>query len=93
MTFRLAIVRSDWVLEAWKNRDVIDFMATDDEFSGLHKVRSFEGQHVCFFGFEPDEQEHMTGILELNGGILTDIDDPECSHVVSCVGLCVCVCV
>lgn len=83
MTFRLAVVRSDWVYAAWENRDQKAFLAVSDDFSKVHKLRSFEGQRVCFFGFSTEEHQHMVDILTANGGISTSLDDPECSHVVS----------
>ncbi|XP_052899301.1 protein ECT2 isoform X2 [Anopheles moucheti] len=82
MTFRLAIIRPNWVLEAWKNRHDPNFSATIETFTKLHRLRAFEGQKVCFFGFPEEEQQHMIDVLKTNGGIPTDLEDPECSHVV-----------
>uniref|UniRef100_A0A0K8TS04 Putative guanine nucleotide exchange factor pebble n=1 Tax=Tabanus bromius TaxID=304241 RepID=A0A0K8TS04_TABBR len=81
-TFRLAVVRSEWVYSAWEKRDVSGFQATNNEFTSKHKLKAFEGQRICFFGFSPEEHEHMVDVLKNNGGIPTDIEDPECSHVV-----------
>uniref|UniRef100_A0A182SWQ4 BRCT domain-containing protein n=1 Tax=Anopheles maculatus TaxID=74869 RepID=A0A182SWQ4_9DIPT len=83
MTFRLAIIRPNWVLEAWKNRHDHNFSATVETFTKLHRLKAFEGQKVCFFGFPEEEQQHMIDVLKTNGGIPTDLEDPECSHVVS----------
>ncbi|XP_053667102.1 protein ECT2 [Anopheles marshallii] len=82
MTFRLAIIRPNWVLEAWKNRHDPNFSATIETFTKLHRLKAFEGQKVCFFGFPEEEQQHMIDVLKTNGGIPTDLEDPECSHVV-----------
>uniref|UniRef100_A0A182PVP0 Pebble n=1 Tax=Anopheles epiroticus TaxID=199890 RepID=A0A182PVP0_9DIPT len=82
MTFRLAIIRPNWVLEAWKNRHDPTFSATVETFTKLHRLKAFEGQKVCFFGFPEEEQQHMIDVLRTNGGIPTDLEDPECSHVV-----------
>ncbi|XP_050073881.1 protein ECT2 [Anopheles maculipalpis] len=82
MTFRLAIIRPNWVLEAWKNRHDPNFSATVETFTKLHRLKAFEGQKVCFFGFPEEEQQHMIDVLKTNGGIPTDLEDPECSHVV-----------
>uniref|UniRef100_A0A8W7P427 Protein ECT2 n=1 Tax=Anopheles coluzzii TaxID=1518534 RepID=A0A8W7P427_ANOCL len=82
MTFRLAIIRPNWVLEAWKNRHDPNFSATIETFTKQHRLKAFEGQKVCFFGFPEEEQQHMIDVLRTNGGIPTDLEDPECSHVV-----------
>ncbi|XP_053674461.1 protein ECT2 [Anopheles nili] len=82
MTFRLAIIRPNWVQEAWKNRHDPSFSATSEPFTKLHRLKAFEGQKVCFFGFPEEEQQHMIDVLKTNGGIPTDLEDPECSHVV-----------
>jgi protein ECT2 len=83
MTFRLAVVRPEWVVEAWKRRNDTEFRATEDDFTKMHKLKPFEGQRICFFGFPADEHQHMEDVLKTNGGIPTHIEDPECSHVVS----------
>lgn len=82
MTFRLTVVHSEWVHAAWEQRDNLDFLATDDEFTRNHRVKRFEGQRVCFFGFSAEEHQEMVDILKSNGGIPVDLDDPTCSHVI-----------
>ncbi|KAL9906291.1 epithelial cell transforming 2 pebble isoform 5-T7 [Glossina fuscipes fuscipes] len=81
-TFRLTVVRPAWVYAAWEQRDKPGFRANTEEFSSEHKLKAFEGQKICFFGFPADEHEHMVEVLESNGGIPAELDDPECSHVV-----------
>lgn len=34
-------------------------------------------------GFPEEEEKHMTEVLEANGGTVTNLDDPACTHVVS----------
>lgn len=82
MTFRLTVVRAKWVEEAWEQRNNPNFFATDADFSKTHKLKPFEGQRICFFGFSPEEHQEMVEVLKSNGGIPTDLDDPECSHVI-----------
>lgn len=48
-----------------------------------HKLKPFFGARVCFVGFSSDETKHMHEVLEANGGQVTNIDDPLCTHVVS----------
>ena len=83
MTFRLSVVRAAWVYEAWNNRDNINFVATQEEYTKNHALKAFEGHRICFFGFANDEHQHMVDVLQSNGGIPTDLEDPECSHVVN----------
>ncbi|XP_055533727.1 protein ECT2 isoform X3 [Wyeomyia smithii] len=82
MTFRLAVVRPSWVTHAWQNRDDPSLVATSEEFTKNHRLKAFEGQKICFFGFPPEEHQHMVDVLTMNGGIPTNLEDPECSHVV-----------
>lgn len=83
MTFRLPAIRPSWVLEAWEQRDRESFCAKEEHFLREHKLKVFEGQKVCFFGFPPEEHQHMIDVLKSNGGLPTVMEDPECSHVVS----------
>lgn len=43
----------------------------------------FAGARVCFVGFPEDETQHMAEVLASNGGSTCQMDDPDCSHVVS----------
>ncbi|XP_022219575.2 protein ECT2 isoform X2 [Drosophila obscura] len=81
-TFRLSVVRPDWVYAAWSDRDTLEFDATQECFTKTHKLKAFEGQKVCFFGFPAEEHQHMVDVLLENGGVCVDLKDPECSHVV-----------
>lgn len=83
MTFKVSVVHPTFVLEAWERRNEVNFSATSSEFSRIHLLKAFDGQRICFFGFAPDEHQHMVEILKANGGIPTTLEDPECSHVVS----------
>ncbi|KAL7732556.1 hypothetical protein ACLKA6_019189 [Drosophila palustris] len=81
-TFRLTVVRPAWVLAAWSARDSKEFEATQDSFTKAHRLKAFEGQKICFFGFPAEEHQHMVDVLLENGGVCAELDDPECSHVV-----------
>ncbi|SPP86966.1 protein ECT2 isoform X1 [Drosophila guanche] len=81
-TFRLSVVRPDWVYAAWADRDTLEFDATQESFTKTHRLKAFEGQKVCFFGFPADEHQHMVDVLLENGGVCASLEDPECSHVV-----------
>lgn len=83
MTFRLTVIRSAWVYDAWEQRNNPEFKAKNKTFTDQHRLKAFEGQRICFFGFAPDEHQHMIDVLKMNGGIATDLEDPDCTHVVS----------
>ncbi|XP_016965774.1 protein ECT2 isoform X2 [Drosophila biarmipes] len=81
-TFRLTVVRPAWVFAAWSDRNSLEFDATQESFTKTHRLKAFEGQKICFFGFAPEEHQHMVDVLLENGGVCAELDDPECSHVV-----------
>lgn len=83
MAFGLAVIKPEWVHEAWEQRDAEEFSPIDADFTRPYKVKAFEGQKICFVGFATEEHQHMIDVLTGMGGIPTGIDDPECSHVVS----------
>ncbi|KAH8379568.1 hypothetical protein KR009_005596, partial [Drosophila setifemur] len=81
-TFRLTVVRPAWVYAAWSDRNSLEFDATQDNFTKTHRLKAFEGQKICFFGFPAEEHQHMVDVLLENGGVCAELEDPECSHVV-----------
>lgn len=83
MTFRLSVVRPDWVYNAWENRDVPNFSSISNDFIQHYGLKAFEGQKICFFGFNSEDHANMVKMLHEYGGIETNLEDPECSHVVS----------
>lgn len=52
-------------------------------FQNEHKLKPFHGAKVCFLGFSEEEERHMKEVLLANGGLVSALDDAECSHVVS----------
>lgn len=83
IAFGLAVIKPEWVHEAWEQRHVENFLPTNTDFTRPHKLKAFEGHKICFLGFSTDEHDHMIDVLQRNGGINATIDDPECTHVVS----------
>nr|XP_022908635.1 protein ECT2 isoform X3 [Onthophagus taurus] len=81
-TFRVPIMHLNWVFSSWENRNDVNFTSTIDTFMAEHKLKPFYGAKVCFAGFPEEEEKHMTEVLEANGGCITVIDDPQCTHVV-----------
>uniref|UniRef100_A0A1A9V4U5 DH domain-containing protein n=1 Tax=Glossina austeni TaxID=7395 RepID=A0A1A9V4U5_GLOAU len=81
-TFGLTVVRPAWVYAAWEQRNQLDFRADTEEFSNKYYLKCFEGQKISFAGFPADEHKLMLEILEANGGVHVELDDPECTHIV-----------
>ncbi|XP_016973168.1 protein ECT2 isoform X4 [Drosophila rhopaloa] len=81
-TFRLTVVRPAWVFAAWADRNSLELDATQEIFTKTHRLKAFEGQKICFFGFPAEEHQHMVDVLLENGGVCAELEDPECSHVV-----------
>ncbi|XP_052846839.1 LOW QUALITY PROTEIN: protein ECT2 [Drosophila gunungcola] len=81
-TFRLTVVRPAWVFAAWADRNSLELDATQEIFTKAHRLKAFEGQKICFFGFPAEEHQHMVDVLLENGGVCAELEDPECSHVV-----------
>ncbi|XP_037043790.1 protein ECT2 isoform X4 [Bradysia coprophila] len=82
IAFGLAVIKPDWVNEAWEQRDVNRFSPINADFTRPHKLKAFEGHKICFLGFATEEHDHMIDVLNRNGGVHATIDDPECTHVV-----------
>lgn len=76
------VVKAAWIEAAWKYRDEVNFSANDPKFMEAHKLKPFEGLRICFYGFSPEEHQEMVDVLKVNGGIPTNLDDPECSHLI-----------
>lgn len=81
-TFNLTVVRPTWIYAAWEQRNDPHFFANETAFCDSHKLKSFEGLRICFYGFSPEDHQEMVDILKANGGIPTDIEDPECTHLI-----------
>ncbi|XP_069689583.1 protein ECT2 isoform X2 [Periplaneta americana] len=81
VTFRVPVMGETWVHSLWERRNDIALSATSEEMMS-HKLKPFHGARVCFLGFPDDEKQHMTEVLQENGGTATELEDPSCSHVV-----------
>ncbi|XP_018370707.1 PREDICTED: protein ECT2 isoform X1 [Trachymyrmex cornetzi] len=81
-TFGLPIMSIEWVIALWNAKDDISTYANNEELIATYKLKPFYGAKVCFSGFPEEEKKHMCEILEQQGGEPTEIDDPNCTHVV-----------
>nr|CAH7740851.1 unnamed protein product [Callosobruchus chinensis] len=81
-TFKLPVMNLQWIHHSWDRRHDLEFSATLDTVISEHKLKPFHGAKVCFVGFPPEEEKHMTEVLLCNGGDVTTLDDPSCTHVV-----------
>lgn len=83
LTFRLNVVRSSWVLDAWHCRNEQAFSAKSETFTAEHRLKIFEGCRVAFIGFPDVEKANMVDLLRKYNGIETSSDDETCTHKVS----------
>ncbi|XP_018047060.1 PREDICTED: protein ECT2 isoform X1 [Atta colombica] len=81
-TFGLPIMSIEWVIALWNTKDDISTYANNEELIATYKLKPFYGAKVCFSGFPEEEKKHMCEVLEQQGGEPTEIDDPNCTHVV-----------
>ncbi|XP_015604057.1 protein ECT2 isoform X12 [Cephus cinctus] len=82
VTFRVPIMSISWVTTLWEAKDDVASYGSNDELVATQKLKPFFGAKVCFFGFPDDEKKHMCEVLQQQGGESTEIDDPNCTHVV-----------
>ncbi|XP_015604051.1 protein ECT2 isoform X3 [Cephus cinctus] len=83
VTFRVPIMSISWVTTLWEAKDDVASYGSNDELVATQKLKPFFGAKVCFFGFPDDEKKHMCEVLQQQGGESTEIDDPNCTHVVT----------
>lgn len=82
VTFRVPIMSMEWVTALWNAKDNISSYGNNEELIATYKLKPFFGAKVCFFGFPDEEKRHMCEVLQQQGGESTEIDDPNCTHVV-----------
>ncbi|XP_051158794.1 protein ECT2 isoform X3 [Leptopilina boulardi] len=82
VTFRVPIMSMNWVTALWDLKDDVTCYGTNEELISACKLKPFYGAKVCFFGFPEEEKKHMCEVLQQQGGEPTEIDDPNCTHVV-----------
>ncbi|XP_053986553.1 protein ECT2 isoform X2 [Hylaeus volcanicus] len=86
VTFRVPIMSMDWVTALWNAKDDISNYGNNEDLITTYKLKPFFGAKVCFFGFPDEEKRHMCEVLQQQGGESTEIDDPNCTHVVTEIG-------
>ncbi|XP_043274974.1 protein ECT2 isoform X8 [Venturia canescens] len=82
VTFRVPIMSMNWVTALWDRKYDTKSFGNNEELVANFKLKPFVGAKVCFFGFPEDEKKHMCEVLQQQGGEPTEIDDPNCTHVV-----------
>ncbi|EFN72495.1 Protein ECT2 [Camponotus floridanus] len=80
--FEVPIMSAEWLTALWNAKDDVSSYADSEELMATYKLKPFYGAKVCFFGFHEEEKKHMCEILEQQGGESTEINDPNCTHVV-----------
>ncbi|XP_043274969.1 protein ECT2 isoform X3 [Venturia canescens] len=86
VTFRVPIMSMNWVTALWDRKYDTKSFGNNEELVANFKLKPFVGAKVCFFGFPEDEKKHMCEVLQQQGGEPTEIDDPNCTHVVTDMG-------
>ncbi|RZF33638.1 hypothetical protein LSTR_LSTR007016 [Laodelphax striatellus] len=79
-TYNIPTLTPQWVDYMWKNRHIPSFKCDDKTFK-FFKLKPFRGLYVAFLHFPSDERSHIE-LLEQNQGVLVDIENPSCTHVV-----------
>ena len=80
-SFNVPIMATSWVTSAWENRHNVGYSSMDSKVISECKLK-FGGARVCFMGFRVEEIEEMSQVLINNQGVVSSIDDPECTHLV-----------
>jgi protein ECT2 len=83
LTFRLNVMRTSWITEAWNSRHENDFHAKNEKFAFDHRLKIFENCRVAFIGFPEHEKVNMSNLLRSYNGFEVPPDDESCTHKVS----------
>lgn len=83
LTFRLNVMRTSWITEAWNSRHEDDFHAKSEKFAFEHRLKIFENCRVAFIGFPEHEKVNMCNLLRSYNGVEVSPDDETCTHKVS----------
>jgi len=82
-TFSIPVLTEAWLAAAWDSREVVGHRATTKEDYQLYRLRPFAGNTVQFYGFEPDELQHMVEVLVANGGrVASGVGGRDITHLV-----------
>ncbi|KAI1715353.1 rhoGEF domain-containing protein [Ditylenchus destructor] len=78
----LMILTLEWVEQCWRQRDNVNFRASDRHFMEVYKIKCFQNLRIYFAGFtdNPDLEEMMQ-LTTKNGGILVSRYE-EATHAV-----------
>ncbi|XP_064455687.1 protein ECT2-like [Ornithodoros turicata] len=79
--FKIPIMKTEWLREAWKRRDDRNFHITSDEMMKM-KLDALTGCRVAFLGFPEDEQKHMEEVAVKNGAKVVNVTHPFCHYLV-----------
>ncbi|RWS12216.1 Protein ECT2-like protein [Dinothrombium tinctorium] len=74
------VMSADWIHYCWSQRFNVDFSATEATVIANHKLKPFTGLGLCFINC--DDTREMEELTVANGGVVVDINDEKCTHVV-----------
>merc|ERR1719318_1398512 len=82
-TFSIPVLTEAWLAAAWDSREVVGHRATSKEEYHRYRLRPFQGNTVQFYGFEPEELQHMVEVLVANGGrVASGVGGNDTTHLV-----------
>lgn len=82
-TFCIPVLTEAWLAAAWDSREVVGHRASSKEDYQRYRLRPFQGNTVQFYGFEPDELQHMVEVLVANGGrVASGVGGKDITHLV-----------
>ncbi|KAJ8983138.1 hypothetical protein NQ317_014713 [Molorchus minor] len=70
-TFRVPVMNIQWVYSCWEHRHELNT-----------NLSRFMVHGFVYVGFPEEEEKHMTEVLLCNGGTVTNLEDPACTHVI-----------
>lgn len=80
---RCQLLTEDWIIDSWNHRDEVDFDVNNEEFLKKFKLKALYSLSIAFYGFTKEETQHMKEVTIENGGtLITDLNDPQCTHIV-----------
>jgi len=82
-TFSIPVLTEAWLAAAWDGREMVGHRATTKEDYQRYRLRPFQGNTVQFYGFEPEELQHMVEVLVANGGrVASGVGGSDTTHLV-----------
>ena len=76
------IVSTEWIHQAWAQKDEHLFSGLEKEFVSKYKLAAFYNCKMAIYGFGEEEKRHMEDIAEDNGAQVVDLSNQNLALVV-----------